>query len=77
MLFMHHQQDGCSKTAYSVAVQSYERVKAFSTAPVEFVTILTGTAESRDPCVSGHHMYFGAGEEVARQLDKFMSDIYK
>ena len=73
MLFIHHQQDGCSSTTLSASYRNYEKVKAFITAPVDFVTVRGGQAESRDPCRSGFHMYFGAAEEVARLLDDFMS----
>lgn len=77
MLFIHHDQDGCSNTTYSASYKNYEKVKKFITAPVEFVTIQGGQAESRDPCRSGFHMYFGAAEEVANQLDAFMSKAPK
>lgn len=77
MLFIHHQQDGCTNTTLSASHRNYEKVKAFSTAPIEFVTIQGGQAEPRDPCRSGFHMYYGAGEEVANRLDDFMSRAYK
>ena len=77
MLFMHHRQDGCAHTTYSVSVRNYEKVKAFNKANVEFVTVETGQSQPQDPCRSGFHMYFGAGEEVARHLDAFMSRAYK
>ena len=77
ILFMHHKFDGCSVTTPSASFRNYEKVKTFSTSPVEFVTIQSGSAEPRDPCRSGYHMYFGAGEEVANHLDEFMSSVYK
>jgi pimeloyl-ACP methyl ester carboxylesterase len=77
MLFMHHQSDGCSHTTLSASFRNYEKVKAFSAAPAAFVTIQSGQTESRDPCRSGFHMYYGAGEEVAQNLDDFMSGVYK
>jgi hypothetical protein len=77
MLFMHHQSDGCSNTTLSTSFRNYEKVKAFSLAPAEFVTIQSGQAEPRDPCRSGFHMYYGAGEEVAKNLDGFISGVYK
>lgn len=76
MLFIHHQQDGCPGTTLSASHRNYEKVKTFIAAPVDFVTIQSGQAEPRDPCRSGFHMYFGAGEEVANQLDAFMSKAY-
>lgn len=77
MLFIHHQLDGCANTTHSASYRNYEKVKTFITAPVDFVTIQGGEAEPRDACRSGFHMYFGAGEEVATQLDAFMSKAYK
>jgi hypothetical protein len=77
MLFMHHQQDGCASTTLAASIQNFEKVKAFSKAPLAFVTIEGGQAEPRDPGRSGFHMYFGAGEEVAKQLDAFMSGTLK
>jgi hypothetical protein len=77
MLFMHHQQDGCANTTHAASMQNFEKVKAFITAPIAFVTIEGGQAEPRDPCRSGFHMYFGAGEEVAKQLDAFMTGTLK
>jgi hypothetical protein len=77
MLFIHHRQDGCLHTTYSASYRNYEKVKSFSKAPVEFVTVETGQMQAQDPCRSGFHMYYGAGEEVARQLDEFMSRILK
>lgn len=73
MLFMHHQQDGCASTTHTASMQNFEKVKAFSKASLAFVTIEGGQAEPRDPCRSGFHMYYGAGEEVAKQLDAFMT----
>jgi len=77
MLFIHHQKDGCSNTTYAASLRQFEKVKAFIKAPIEFHPILGGEAESRDPCRSGFHMYFGAGQEVANLIDEFISKIYK
>ena len=77
MLFIHHEQDGCRNTQFSASFRNYEKVKGFNVAPVQFVAITSGQAEPRDSCRSGFHMYFGAGEEVAKQLDDFMSAVYK
>jgi len=73
MLFIHHQHDGCASTTISASHRNYEKVKSFTTAPIDFVTVQGGQAELRDPCRSGFHMYYGAGEEVAHQLDVFIS----
>lgn len=73
MLFIHHRNDGCFHTTYSASFRNFEKVKAFSKAPVEFVAVESGMAQAQDPCRSGFHMYFGAGEEVAKHLDEFLS----
>lgn len=77
MLFIHHRNDACSHTTYSASFRNYEKVKAFSKAPVEFVAVESGMAQAQDPCRSGFHMYYGASEEVAKHLDDFMSKTIK
>lgn len=77
ILFMHHELDGCARTAISASLRNFEQLKASNGAPMEFATIHGGQAEPKDPCRSGFHMYYGAGEEVAQHLDHFMSDNYK
>lgn len=76
VLFIHHRLDSCEKTTFAASYRNYEKVKSLSTAPVSFVTVEGGQAEARDPCRSGHHMFYGAGEEVARHLDAFMSSVH-
>jgi pimeloyl-ACP methyl ester carboxylesterase len=73
VLFLHHQNDGCSHTMPSAAQSLHERVKKVGTAAVDFAFVTSGEPEARDPCRSGHHMYFGAGEETAKAIDAFMS----
>jgi hypothetical protein len=73
MLFLVAQQDGCAKTSPASNQSTYERVRETNRAPTEFVWIKTAQAEARDPCFSGIHMYFGAGEEVSRVLDEFLT----
>lgn len=77
MLFIHHRKDGCFVTTYSASFRNYEKVKAFSSAPVEFATVETGFSEPQDPCFSGFHMYRDADKEVAKHLDSFMSKAIK
>jgi hypothetical protein len=73
MLFIHHQNDGCQHCYPSAAYANYEKVKQFNTSQTEFIYVTGGQAEPKDPCRSGYHMYFGAGEEVAKDIDEFMS----
>jgi hypothetical protein len=73
ILFLHHQNDGCSHTLPTSAKSNFEMVKKISTAATDFIYVTGGQVEARDPCRSGHHMYFGAGEEAAKDIDGFMS----
>lgn len=73
MLFLAPEQDGCGKTSPSSNQRIYERVRQGNKAATEFVWIKSAQAEARDPCYSGIHMYFAAGEEVGRVLDDFLS----
>lgn len=76
VLFMHHQKDGCSHTLPNAANDNYLKVKDFNKSVTEFVYVTGGEAESKDPCRSGYHMYYGAGEEAANLIDGFLSKIY-
>jgi len=73
VLFLHHASDGCHHTMPGAAMAQYEKVKKINSAATEFIHVTGGQPEDRDPCRSGHHMYFGAGEEVAKAIDAFMS----
>ncbi len=73
VLFLHHQSDGCSHTTPSAAQALHEKVKKAASSATDFVFVTSGESEARDPCRSGHHMYFGAGEETAKAIDAFMS----
>lgn len=73
MLFIHHEQDGCSNTSHAASRALYEKIKPAARQPVEFHTIQGGSAEAANPCSSGYHMYFGASDEVVRVIDDFMT----
>jgi hypothetical protein len=76
VLFMHHKQDGCSKSGPNASYSNYTRVKEFNKSVTEFADVTEGRPESRDACHSGYHMYFGASDEAARLIDAFVSRIY-
>lgn len=76
VLFMHHQKDGCSRTLPNASNDNYLKVKDFNKSATEFVYVTGGEAESKDPCRSGYHMYYRAGEEAANLIDAFMSKIH-
>ena len=73
MLFLHHAQDGCRNTTAQAARQNYDQVRSFSRAETSYVDVIGGQAQAMDPCRSGFHMYYGAGEEAARAIDDFMA----
>src|ERR1039458_4149289 len=77
VLFMHHKRDGCSKSSPDSAYSSYMKVKEFNKSVTEFVYVTEGEPESKDPCRSGFHMYYGASDEAAKIIDAFMSKIYQ
>ena len=76
MLFIHHEKDGCSHTIPGKSFKNYEKVKEVSKLPTEFVYVTSGLTEPKDPCRSGHHMYYAAGDEAAKYLDTFLKKIY-
>ena len=76
MLFIHHEKDGCSHTRPDASFKNYEKVKELSKLPTEFVYVTSGLAEPKDPCRSGNHMYYVAGDEAAKYIDTFLKKIY-
>ena len=75
VLFVHHQKSDCQYAVGSEVVKIYDKLKAFDTAPTEFVWITGGEAQA-DPCSSGFHVFHNAGPEVAKAIDDFLSKIY-
>ena len=73
MLFLHHAQDGCRNTTPEASRRNVEAVRAFNPAETAYVEITGGQAQAMDPCRSGFHMYYGAGEEAAKAIDDFMA----
>ena len=73
MLFLHHAQDDCRHTMPEAARRNHDAVRAFNKAETAYVEITGGQGQAMDPCRSGFHMYFGAGEEAAKAIDDFMA----
>ena len=73
MLFIHHEQDGCSNTRYAAARALYEKIRPQARQPVEFRTLSGGSPEAAHPCSSGHHMYHGASDEAVQAIDDFIA----
>lgn len=72
MLFLISEHDGCDKTTPTGNQRVFEGVRGDNKAPTEFAWIKSAQTEAKNPCFSGIHMYFGAGEEVSRVLDDFL-----
>jgi len=77
ILFMHHRQDGCLKSAPGASYSNFGKVNEFNKSLTEFAYVSEGRAESQDACRSGYHMYFGASEEAAGIIDAFLSKLYQ
>ena len=77
VLFLAHQKDGCAKSMPHHSKSVYENLKKTNLQKVEYVVINGGEAQSSDVCSSGHHMFYGAGEEAYRAIDTFVSQYYK
>ena len=74
IIFLHNKQDGCINTAYSHAQSSYDKISKINKSRTSFITIESGSPQD-NPCTSGYHMMFNAGEEVAKKLDKELGRI--
>lgn len=73
VLFLHHENDGCPKADPRVSMKVYESLKSKDKNKVEYVWIKGGEDEPRNRCYSGRHMYFGAGDEAAAAIDRFIA----
>ncbi len=71
LIFINHRWDGCRNLDQIHAM--YERVKNSNTAKTEWVMIEGGEAEvGKDPCRSGFHMFYQAGDEYAKAIEDFL-----
>ena len=75
VLVLHHENDECIGNTPSHAKRFHEKLTDAGNQAAELVFIRTGsrTPDNNNACRSGYHMYFGAGEDVTRVLDQFMS----
>lgn len=76
VLFLAHEQDGCSKSTPGNSRSVYEDLKKSNQSRTEYVLIKGGETES-DPCRSGYHMFFGASQDAYKAIDSFASSFYK
>jgi len=77
VLFLAHEQDRCSKSTPSNSQSVYRTLKETDKLKTEYVLITSGESQSDDPCRSGFHMFFGAGEQAYKAIDGFVSAVYK
>jgi hypothetical protein len=72
VLVVISENDGCQATTVANAQRVFEKIRNGNQWPTEFAWIKGSLPEAKDPCFSGTHMYFGAGEEVANVLNTFL-----
>ena len=48
-------------------------MRTFDAAPVTYEEIVGGSAEPRNACYSGYHMYFGSAEQAVRAIAQFIA----
>jgi hypothetical protein len=72
VLFLAHERDGCAKSMPSESRTVYEQLRKNDPQRVEYVLIRGGESQSQHPCYSGFHMFYGAGEEAYKAIDKFV-----
>jgi hypothetical protein len=77
VLFLAHEQDGCAISTPHNSRQVYEELKKTDKEKIEYVLIKGGSAESSEPCRSGYHMFYGAGQEAYSAIDSFVTPFYK
>ena len=73
VLFLHHAKDGCTNASSSSSQAVYEDLKSAGRSRTNFVWITGGESEPQNPCHSGYHMFFGAGQEAAAAMDAFIA----
>ena len=74
VIFIHHKNDGCRVTSYQDAEYGFEKMLKKNKSSTVFIAIEGGFA-ANNPCSDGHHMYFGADEEVRQKLEKELNKI--
>ncbi len=73
VLFLHHRNDACSKSAPQRASAAFDDLRSASRSAASFNWIEGGRPEPGNPCASGFHMYFGAELDAAKAIDSFIS----
>jgi hypothetical protein len=73
VLFLHHAKDGCANASSRRSQAVYEDLKSAGRSRTAYVWITGGESEPQNPCHSGYHMFFGAGQEAAAAMDGFIT----
>lgn len=74
LLFLHHEDDQCKNTPFRSAQSHFEEATKLNKAVTELLMVKGGEAKG-DPCRDGKHMYYGAYEEAAKQLEGFINRV--
>ena len=71
ILFLAHERDGCGKSTPYESKSVYEGQRKTNSERLEYVVIRGGEAQAQNPCTSGFHMFYGAGDEAYKAIDTF------
>jgi hypothetical protein len=71
ILFLAHERDGCAKSTPYESKSVYEAQRKTNSERLEYVVIRGGEAQAQNPCTSGFHMFYGAGDEAYKAIDIF------
>ena len=72
VLFIHHTRDECPSASSVYSMINYDRLKRSTPQQVQFEWMNSGESESKDPCQSGFHMYYGSGIELPNIIREFL-----
>ncbi len=75
ILFLAHERDGCAKSTPYQSNAVYEAQRRTNSQKLNYVVIRGGEPQAQDPCSSGFHMFYGAGEEAYKAIDAFFSNL--
>lgn len=76
ILFLAHERDACEKSLPGEARAVYERLRKTNLKPSEYVLVRGGESQPQHPCSSGFHMYYGAGAEAYKAIDRFAGALH-
>lgn len=75
VMFITHKLDGCRDLEQMRAM--YEKVRSSNSAITRWVLVEGGEEEpGKDPCRSGFHMFYRAGDEYAKAIDDFIASFH-